>query len=620
MLYGYTGKILGVDLSTGELRDEPTPAGIARDFIGGYGMAARILYDAIPAGADPLGPENVLAILTGPLTVSDAPTGTRWTVACKSPLTGGWGDANGSGFFGAALKRAGYDAVFFTGVSDEPVYLLIDEGEASLHPAGDWWGLDTYELEDAAKNAYGKKAEAVCIGPAGERLSLISGVVHAKGRIAARSGVGAVMGSKRVKAVVARGSGEVPVADRERVKAVKRKYVKQINDGTGAADFYKTTGTPGYIAYGVKVADSPIRNWAEPPDAFPEPEKVGHEAFFPLGREKRTCWRCPIGCWGEVPLGEDGVVHQPEYETGAAFGSNLLCDDVHTLLKSNDGCNRLGLDTISAGATIAFAIECYEAGLIGPDDTGGLALEWGNGEVILKMLDAIGYREGPLGKLLADGTKRAAQAVGGDAAEYAIEIGGQELPMHDPRHEPGLALIYQIDATPGRHTQACQYTGPPGWEVSEKFPGFGQKREEQEGRGHFMKPFSDLNHAMNTSGLCLFGYASTTASFVPEFLSAVTGEDYTLERVLECGERIANIRHAFNLKHGYNPMDQRIPWRAYGKPPLEHGPTAGFTPDLAGLRREYLADMDWSQDRAIPSAEKLRALGLADLIEDIHPE
>ncbi|MBN1286121.1 MAG: aldehyde ferredoxin oxidoreductase family protein [Anaerolineae bacterium] len=621
MLYGYAGKILWVDLSTGALRDEPTPAGIARDFIGGYGMAARILYDLIPAGADPLGPENVLAVLTGPLTASGAPTGTRWTVACKSPLTGGWGDANGSGFFGPALKLAGYDAVFFTGISAQPVYLLIDAGVPALLPAGDWWGLDTYELEDAVKAKYGKKAEAACIGPAGEKLSLISGVVTAKGRIAARSGVGAVMGSKRVKAVVAvAGSGGIPVPDAEALKTVRDKYVKQINDGTGAANFYKTTGTPGYTAFGVVVADSPIRNWSESPDAFPDPNKVGHEALFALGRKKRTCWHCPIGCWGEIPLdGGPDAAHQPEYETGAAFGSNLLVDDVRMLLKSNDGCNRLGLDTISAGATIAFAMECYEAGLIGPKDTGGLALKWGDGETVLEVLDAMGRREGPLGELLADGTRRAAAKIGGNALDYAVEIGGQELPMHDPRYEPGLALIYQMDATPGRHTQACQYAGGPAeWDATEGFPGFGQQREKQVGRGHYMKPFSHLAHVMNVSGLCLFGYCSTTATLLSEFLSAVTGQPYDMATVMQCGERIANMRHTFNLKHGYNPLDQRIPWRAFGRPPLERGPTAGFTVDIDTLRREYLEDMDWSQDRALPSAAKLRELGLEDLVADIY--
>ena len=615
MLYGYAGRILWVDLSTGDMREEPTPPEVARDFIGGYGMAARLLYHLIPPGADPLGPENMLAILTGPLTASDAPTATRWTVACKSPLTHSWGDANGSGFFGPVMKAAGFDAVIFTDVSDEPVYLLLDEGAPSLHPARAWWGLDTYQVEDAVKAQFGANAEAACIGPAGERLSLISGVVTARGRIAARSGVGAVMGSKRLKAVVVRGSAKIPTADADAVQAARRKYLKQIRDGTGGADFYKTTGTAGYITHGVKEADSPIRNWAGAPEDFPEPERVGHKALFALGRKRRSCWRCPIGCWGEFPLDGDHV-HQIEYETASAFASNLLNDDLHSLLKSNDVCNRLGLDSISAGATIAFAIECYEAGLLGPKDTGGVALQWGDSETITELVWQMGRREGLLGNLLADGSRRAAECIGGEAAQYAIQIGGQELAMHDPRYEPGLALVYQIDATPGRHTQACQYTAPGGWEPGDSFPGFGAKREQQVGRGRYMKPFSSLNHVMNCSGVCLFGYASTTASFLPEFLSAVTGVDYTLDRVLECGERIANIRHVFNLRHGYHPLDQPIPWRAYGKPPLQRGPTAGFTPDIDTLRREYLEDMDWSVDRAIPSAAKLRALGLSDLIPD----
>jgi aldehyde:ferredoxin oxidoreductase len=240
----------------------------------------------------------VLAVLTGPLTGTPGPTATRWTVAAKSPLTGGWGDANGSGFFGPALKRAGVDAVFFTGISAKPVSLVIVDGKAELRDASQLWGMDTYEVEDWVKKELGKDYEAICIGPAGEKLSLISGVIHKKGRAAARSGLGAVMGSKRLKMVAAQPAGQVDVADKEHVKAVRKKYAKQISDGVGSAKFYSVTGTPGYTPIGAKNGDSPTRNWGASTDHFKDADNLTFDELLKYRVKKGACWRCPIACWG----------------------------------------------------------------------------------------------------------------------------------------------------------------------------------------------------------------------------------------------------------------------------------------------------------------------------------
>lgn len=620
MLKGYAGKFLWVDLSTGELTEETPADDLLIDFIGGYGVAARILYDRLPPGVDPLGPENILAILTGPLTASSAPTGTRWTVAAKSPLTHTWGDANASGFFGPTLKLAGYDALFFAGVSDKPVYLYIEDGKPELRDAGPLWGQDSYQIEDWIKAEFGQKAEGCCIGPAGEKLSLISAVMHRKGRAAGRSGLGAVMGSKRLKAVVVNGDRAVPMADEARAKALTKKFTKQITGGVGYADFYRSTGTPGFIETGVKIADSPTRNWAGvgPRDFVPQVEEVGFDAIEGLGKKRKSCWHCPIACWGEVEAqfaGRTVYAHVPEYETAAAFGSNMLNDDLPSIVTANEICNRLGLDTISAGATVAFAIECYDRGLLTDADTDGLALNWGDAEAIIAALQKLALREPGLGELLADGVKVASEAIAQGAEQYAIHVGGQELAMHDPRFEPGMGLIYQIDATPGRHTQGCNWSWPEGFEVDA--PGFGEKRNEQVGRGKALKPISNLNHVVNASGLCLFGYLSTRVELLPEFLTAVTGHAYTLDDLLLAGERIAAIRQAFNAREGYNPVATPIPERAYGIPPLEEGPTAGVTVDVETMRREYLDEMGWTQDAAVPTREKLIALGLGDVAEDL---
>jgi len=618
MLYGYMGKLLHVNLNTGEIKEEPLNSEVARDFIGGYGFMSRVLYDLIPAGSDPLGPENVLAIATGPLTGSGIPAGTRWSICCKSPLTGTWGDANGSGFFGPKLKEAGYDGILVQNISQEPVMLIIENGKARLEDASTLWGMDTYEIEDWAKRSYGDKAEAICIGPSGEKLSLISGIVTHKGRIAARSGVGAVMGSKKLKAVVALGNQSPPLANEALVKSLAKKYTAQIRNGdTGLSEFYTTTGTPGYIEAGLECGDSPVMNWKGSAEDFPQINKIGHETIFKLGRKKKTCWHCPVGCWGEIPL-DNGSVHQPEYETAAMLGPNLMLDDLDALFMIVDLCNRYGLDTISLGATLAFATEIYQEGIINNEDTNGLELNWGDGKALVQLTKLIGERNG-FGNLLADGVKKAATLIGKGAKRFAIHVGGQEVPAHDPRFEPGLGLVYVADATPARHGQASQYLPPSGLDVG-PLPDFGTDRDKQKDRGRFMKPLGGLSHVMNAAGMCLFGYLSTSYELLQETLSAVTGLDYTLDELMICGERIANIRQVFNLRDGINFLGYDLPKRVYGIPPAENGPTKGVTVEIKELLKEHLEEMDWDQKTAKPSRTKLTELGLEFLIDDIYSE
>lgn len=616
---GFLGKLLFVHLDQGQVIEEYVPPERFERFIGGYGLGARLLYNLIPSHSNPLGPENILGILTGPLTGTPAPTATRFTIVAKSPLTNTWGDANGSGFFGPALKATGYDGILFFGIAPNPVYLYIKNGHAELHEASGLWGRDTYYIDDWAKEKFGKNAEALCIGPAGEKLSLISGVVHGKGRIAARSGLGAVMGSKRLKAVVVCGSQAIPIADANRVKDLKRKYTQQITGGMGFSDFYRTTGTPGYILTGALNGDSPIRNWSGVQKVdFPDPKPISIYGILNLGKIKRACWRCPIACWGELKTEFDGrpvEAHVPEYETVAAFGGNLLNSDLRSIAYANEICNRNGLDTISTGAVVAFAFECYEHGLISERDTGGLVLRWGDSRAVVTLTEQIAKRIG-YGDLLADGVKRAAEKIGNGAEAFAMHIAGQELPMHDPRFEPGLGLIYQVDATPGRHTQASQFIPPPNWDIG--LPTFNQKEPMQKGRGRFMKPLSSLNHVVNASGLCLFGYLSTSVEFLSEWLSAVTGYSYTQDGLLLIGERIANIRHVFNIREGLNLVNYPIPDRAYGRPPLNDGPVSGIRVEIETMVQEYLKSMDWSLDAAVPSREKLIELDLTDIADELY--
>ncbi len=616
-MFGYAGKFLWVNLTNGTIREEIPEDDLLRDFIGGYGVGAKILYDNMQAGVDPLGPDNIFGVLTGPLTGTSAPTATRWTVVAKSPLTGGWGDANGSGYFGGAMKKTGVDAIFFAGISNRPVYLYLENELAELRDASELWGKDTYEIEDWIKSDLGKDVEGICIGPSGEKLSLIAGIIHSKGRAAARSGLGAVMGSKNLKLIAVKGKKDFPIANKEHERIIRNKYMKEINDGVGSSNFYRETGTPGILTWAIYMADAPMKNWSESSINFPETELLEYSELMKHRKKRKACDRCGIACWGTSALDYDGnfvEAHQPEYQTSGAFGPLLVNNDYPSLIAANELCNRFGLDTISAGACVAFAIECYQKGLITKKETGGIELKWGDHSSIIHFLKKIALRE-DFGDIMALGVKKASEFLGPESEEFAIHIGGQELPMHDPRFEPGLGLIYKMDATPGRHTQASQFTVPPGFKTER--PAYGDKREDQKGRGNYMKEASVLTHSMNASGMCLFGFASTHITFIPEFLSVVRGEEFTVDDMLIAGERIANVRQAFNVREGINAVTQALPSRAFGVPPLKEGPTKLITVEIDQMTEEYLNDMNWTKDAAIPSFEILEKLGLKSIANDL---
>ena len=387
------------------------------------------------------------------LTGTPALFGSRYTVVGKSPLTATWGDANSGGDFGPYLKFNGYDAVFIEGVSDVPVYLLIENSRAELRRADHLWGQDTWDTEALLRRELGKDARVACIGPSGERLSLISCIVNNRGRVAGRSGLGAVMGAKRLKAVVLRGKGEVPVADKAGLEAARRRYLRSLS---GPVEGFKKYGTCMSTAVLTQIGDTPVKNWAGSVVDFPSAAALSDESVIAQQRRKYGCWRCPVACGGEMTAGTGRYsypegVYKPEYETLGAFGTMCLNDNLESIIKLNDICNRYGLDTISAGATMAFAIECYENRLITSRDTDGIELRWGNHQAIVAMTEKLAKREG-LGQVLADGVKRAAQQLGKAAEEFAIHIHGQEVPMHDPKRFMNYAISY-LNTTPARHTQ-----------------------------------------------------------------------------------------------------------------------------------------------------------------------
>jgi aldehyde:ferredoxin oxidoreductase len=598
MIPGYMGKILFVDLSSGEIKVEKPKVKLYKDYVGGYGLGSRILYDRMKPGADPLGPDNVLGLVTGPCTGTPIPSGARYCAVAKSPLTGGWGDANSGGYFGPYLKFSGFDAVFFTGISPKPVYLLIDEGKAEIKDAGHLWGKDAYESEDILEAEYGEQSRVACIGPAGEKLSLISSIMTDHGSAAGRSGLGAVMGSKKLKAVVAKGTMQVPVADKALAEKLAKEHVKSLDrPGPMSLQHNRKYGTSELTAMSAHSGDTPVRNWGGVGIIdVPDIEGLKADVLLEYVAKHSGCWHCPIRCKAYLKAGTGEYkypagVRRPEYETQGSFG--VLCGNSHTesINMVNHICNSYGLDTISAGSIMAFAIELFENGIITKKDTDGIELTWRNHKALVAMTEKMAKREG-LGDILADGVKKAAEKIGKGAEKFAVHCGGQELGMHDPKLGGSFGSAgarYQMDATPGRHTA-----------------GFG------------LNNFTQL--VVNAAGLCIIGTGfGVGPAKIGAFLSSVTGQKWAENDVLTTGDRIGIMRHAFNLREGINELNWTPHPRIIGEPPQKEGPLRGVTVNQKAQIYWNMGAMDWNQETSKPSKKKLLSLGMNDLAEELWP-
>ncbi|MFC1670551.1 aldehyde ferredoxin oxidoreductase family protein [Spirochaetota bacterium] len=608
MARGYAGKLLFVDLSKGEINEEVLSEELCEKYIGGYGIGAKILYDRMKPGVDPLGPENILGIVTSPLTGTPAPATARFGVMCKSPITGGWGDANCGGFFGPYLKFAGFDGIFVSGISEKPVKIIVEKGAARIEDASDLWGKDTVESEDILKEKYGKKSSPFIIGPAGEQLSLLSGIVTNKGSVAARSGVGAVMGSKKLKAIVAvSGEEKVDMADEAEAKKLRKEFVNDLKQiklvGMDYIELYHKFGTSGAMLMLMQRGSAPMKNWGGSVADFPDFMGLSHEKAVENMEKTEGCWHCPVSCKGVMKKGNkykyDAGTKRPEYESIASFGSMCLNSDMESIIMANDLCNRAGLDTISAGAAIAFAIECYENGILTKDDTGGLELTWGNAEAVVEVTRQMCNNEG-FGAILSNGVKPASEKIGKGSEKYAIHIGGQEPGMHDPKvkHPDGdrvSAIRFLMDATPGKHNQ-----------------GFG--------------PDAFIVQLTNAACYCIQGgywWFEDKSKYMAGFLKAVTGFDRSLDDLYHISERIATLRHAFNLREGINPLkDWDLPGRMIGTGDdvQKAGPHEGVTVDMPAMIERNFKALDWDMDTTVPSKERLINLGLEDVAKDLWPE
>lgn len=620
---GYMGKMLLVDLTSGKIEEKELTKEMANLFIGGYGIGARVLYDMIPPGADPLGPNNVLGILTGPLTGTGALFSGRFTVVCKSPVTGGWNDANCGGYFGPELKKAGFDAIFFSGASSTPVYLWVKEGKAELRDASILWGKGSVETEDALKEAHGEKRLGIaCIGPAGEKLSLISAVMNDGHRAAGRGGVGAVMGSKKLKAVVVKGTMKTPIADVEALKRANKELSNSMKNGPTApmVGAFAAFGT-GVVTGGSAVSgDSPVKNWRG--IGFRDFGEDNAKMFdYPsidakYNVKRYACAVCPLGCGAHYELNEGeyavGKTSRPEYETAAGFGCFLLNNDIEAVIKCNHICNIYGTDTISTAGTIGWAMECYENGIFTIGDTGGIDLKWGNAKAMVQAVQVLADQSTEFGKLLALGSAGAAKKIG-KGFEYLVTVKGIELPMHDPKYAPGLSRTYSYDPTPARHVKGG--IGFPRMLIHDDSKYIVNEDDE--------KVDVDLAATMeivNSVGLCQF---STMIGGVPDIvekmMTAVTGENFGVEDKIKAGTRILTMRHMFNIREGLKPSDFAIPSISIGNPPHEMGPLKGITINHEKDRLGFFATLDWNESTGIPSKAALEKLGgMEDIVSGIY--
>jgi aldehyde:ferredoxin oxidoreductase len=606
----YAGKVLFVDLTRGSLREETLAENIYREFIGGNGLGVRVLYERMKARIDPLGPENILGFVVGGLTGTLAPGSGRHMLVTKSPLTGTWAESNSGGTFGPELKTAGYDAVFFSGISPNPVYLLLKDGKAMIRDAAGIWGKDAYETQDLLQQEFGdSRLKIACIGPAGEAMSLLGGIVSERGRIAARNGVGAVMGSKKLKAIAVKGGVKTikPANPEEFNKAIQQflAIIKANEYAKGLA----AAGTGKDISLLVSMGNTPLKNWQlSGLEALPTITNLDGGNMDKYKVSSYGCYACPISCGAiikqkEGPFAIKDEMHRPEYQSLAALGGMLMNDNLEAVIKANDICNRYGIDTMGVGGTIAMAMECYEKGLLTIKDTDGIELTWGNAEAIVALVEKIARREG-FGAVLADGTQKAAERIGKGADQYAVAIRGKSLAYHDPRLSPSLGTANIADANPAHHMDS---------QITAMLSDGARIGSDPALQAQKLNPFasyaigSAYHQLLNASGLCSLYTVATTPPPIAELIAGACGWDFGWEEALIAGRRILTLRQAFNAREGLTPDQFELPKRI----------ASTSTVDYEALRKGYFNEMKWDVQSGKPSIEALSGLGLVALASDL---
>ncbi len=611
----YKGKILEVNLANGSIAHSTLEQDILRRFIGGSGLAAKLFLDRVSPDVDPLSGENILFIMTGPLAGTALPGVSRLAAGFKSPLTNIWGESNCGGNFGPELKFAGYDGIAIAGISDRPVYLFIDDDQVEIRDASDLWGRDIYETTDLLKERIGgrRSAKVLAIGQAGENLVRYASAINDKDAVLGRCGTGAVMGARKLKAIAVRGSGKVEPAHPAEFERGRKQIMKKVK-ASAITHSLRNYGTDGGMVDGAMSGDLPIKNWSLGKNIALASKIDGATLSERYLTRTHACYGCPVACKRVIKV-EEGPYNTdegpgPEYETCASFGSLLMVDDLAGIVKANEVCNRYGLDTISCGASIAFAIDCFENGIIGKQDTDGIELKWGDMGAILKMVDKIARRDG-FGDTLAEGSKRAAQKIGRNAYNNAIEVKGLELPMHDPRAGHGLGLAYATSVRGGCHlTHIVAYAETGTFVAPEIGLHGGYNPKTSEGKAEMTIVSENLAMVVNSAIICQFVLLSLSVGDVLDMLRTTTGFDYDLKEMMECGERTWLLKRGLCNLMGVGAADDRLPQRILT--PTNEGGAAGSVPDIDLMLKQYykLRPLD-AEGR--PTREKLHSLGLSDL-------
>jgi aldehyde:ferredoxin oxidoreductase len=594
-MHGYLGRILRVDLSRGQLWDEALNEEYARRYIGGSGLAARYLYDVLDAGTDPLGPENPLLFLTGPLVGTSMTSAGRYSACARSPLTGIWGEANSGGFFGPELRYAGYDGVWVDGAAKAPVWLSIVDGQAELHNAADLWGGDLYVTQDRLREALGDaRARVACIGLAGERQVKLAGIANDHGRYAARTGLGAVMGSKNLKAIAARGTGKVPLFAPDEFKALTNQALARLKDDTPAQSL-RTFGTAGGLNISHMLGDLPIR-YFQLGEHLPADELSGVDMAEQFLRRNRACHKCAIACGRETrsPSYHDDKVDGPEYESLGALGSTLMIFDLQAVIHAHHVCNLYGLDIISMGVTLGLACELFARGLLTAADTGGLEIRYGDAGMVLRLIEMTARREG-FGAVLAEGNAALAERFG--APELSVTVNRLEVPMHDPRAYVGTAVTYALSPRGACHMEGDMYDLDLGRDTGESIglvPG--DRHENSIEKGRMAARLQAWRNLYNALTLCEF--ENPPPALLSGALNAATGWSLAAEDLIPIGKRIVNLKRLLNMKLGLTRANDRLPDLLLK--PLAEGGAAGIVPDMPTLLAGAYAEFGWDPESGRP--------------------
>ena len=600
--HGYTGKILDVDLTSATLSETELDRTLAKNYMGGKGFGARILYDQLAPHCDPLSPENILIFATGPLTGTLAPSSGRFEVCTKSPATGLWLDANCGGFFGPELKFAGYDMVIVRGKAASPVMLVIEDNRFELKPAGDLWGVDTITTHRQIKDTLGKEFRVACIGEAGEKGVVFAGIIS-EYRALGRGGAGAVMGSKNLKAIAVRGTRSIAIHAPDHFMTTCREAFNELANNPDTGGGRQKYGTNLILSLMDETGIHPVRNFQK--GKFAGASQVNEEAIEKYYVRNKACFGCPIYCSkiAEVKEGKykGSFTEGPEYENVWAFGANCENVDIAAIIQAEYLCDYYGLDGISTGNVIGFLMECVEKGALSETDM-GFPMNFGNDESIIQAVHLIGQCKGP-GKLWGQGVKKIGERIK-KTRHFAMHVKGLELPAYDPRGSTGMALAYATSDRGGCHLRS--------WPIGDELLATEDRMDLSsiEFKAELVKTQQDLFCMVNCSGMCLFATFAVSLKQITPFLHSVTGIEAfgSSDEILKIGERVNNLVRLFNIREGLTKDQDTLPKRFFSEP-LKEGPCRDRVVELDQLKAEYYLVRGWDSD-GIPTDERLRKLAI----------